>query len=192
MVYIIYTQIDLHKDLWGFLSAHPQAPTVSLHHLEVVDPLFPCMDRIKAVNQLMKAAKVDESRLLQQTICYDNTKHWSFSIAWGYTAQIYEKIIPPSILEMPLETFVPWRKPPKQPYMFNPRWFPKNPCDIPHLFFLQSVEIINGDNQILTTYTRRTTRDLPPCSRSSPDIPNYITNIIVISPTTKYIAQVYH
>ncbi|KAA8543829.1 hypothetical protein F0562_021994 [Nyssa sinensis] len=51
-----FHQIDLHHDISGLLSAHPQSPLLSLHHLDVVDPIFPYMNRNKSVNHLMKAA----------------------------------------------------------------------------------------------------------------------------------------
>ncbi|XP_048504191.1 uncharacterized protein LOC104900444 [Beta vulgaris subsp. vulgaris] len=193
-----FHQIDLHRDLSGYLSSHPQTPILSLHHLDTVDPIFPNMSRSEALNHLMKAATEDQPRLLQQTICYDNTKNLSFSVAWGYTAQIYEKIIPPSVLKKPLETFSAWSfRAPKQPFMFNTRWLSKNPCDMPHVFFFQSVERITENNEIITNYTRRTTRNMLHCSSSSSSNGNFsssltddIATIIVVSPATKYSAQI--
>ncbi|EFH49835.1 predicted protein [Arabidopsis lyrata subsp. lyrata] len=60
-------QIDLHGDISGLLSAHPQSPLISLHHFDVIDPIFPGMTRQQSVNHLMKT---DQSRVLQQTICH--------------------------------------------------------------------------------------------------------------------------
>lgn len=94
-------QIDLHYDISGFLSAHPHTPFLSLHHLDTVDPIFPSMTRSNSVSHLMKAAKADQSRLLQQTICYYKPKNWSFSISWGYSAQIYEKTQPQAFYRDP-------------------------------------------------------------------------------------------
>ncbi|GLT55369.1 hypothetical protein SLA2020_284980 [Shorea laevis] len=87
-----FHQIDLHSDISGLLSALPQSPSVSLHHLDVVDPIFPSItNRQVSLNHLMEAAKADQSRILQQTICYHKQSNWSFSISWGYSAHIYEK-----------------------------------------------------------------------------------------------------
>ncbi|XP_076897338.1 uncharacterized protein LOC143550604 [Bidens hawaiensis] len=99
-----FHQIDLMNDISGFLSAHPQAPMFSLHHLDVTSPIFPTMDRHKSIRHLMTMAKVDQSRLLQQTVCYHKLKGWAFSIAWGYSAYVYEQFIPRSILRRPFET----------------------------------------------------------------------------------------
>ncbi|KAE9462217.1 hypothetical protein C3L33_05872, partial [Rhododendron williamsianum] len=85
-------QIDLKGDISGFLSSHPQTPLMSLHHLDKVAPIFPSMDRLKSLSHLMKSAKMDQSRLLQQIICYHKPTNWSFSISWGYSAHIYEKV----------------------------------------------------------------------------------------------------
>ncbi|KAL2898902.1 Voltage-dependent calcium channel unc-36 [Bienertia sinuspersici] len=140
----------------------------------------------------MKATKVDQSRLLQQTMCYNKIKGWSFSVSWGYTVHLYERIIPPSILERPFQTFLAWRKPPKHPFMFNTRWS-RHPCDIPHIFFLKNVEKFAKKNRIVTTYTRQTPRRVRPCWRPPPtsgsytsSFPGDINKIVVITPTTKY------
>nr|POE95426.1 hypothetical protein CFP56_62211 [Quercus suber] len=55
-----FHQIDLHGDISGFLSALPQSPTVSLHHLDQVEPIFPSMNRYQSLNHLMEAAKADQ------------------------------------------------------------------------------------------------------------------------------------
>ncbi|CAA3025398.1 uncharacterized protein LOC111374732 [Olea europaea subsp. europaea] len=78
-----FHQVDVHSDISGLLSAHPQAPLVSLHHLVYVDPIFPYMNHKESLNHLMEAVKIDESRLLQQSICYHKPKNWSVSISWG-------------------------------------------------------------------------------------------------------------
>ncbi|GAB4824446.1 hypothetical protein Ancab_007332 [Ancistrocladus abbreviatus] len=41
----IERQIDLLGDISGYLSALPQFPFISLHHLDAIDPLFPSMNR---------------------------------------------------------------------------------------------------------------------------------------------------
>ncbi|KAI3823476.1 hypothetical protein L1987_04914 [Smallanthus sonchifolius] len=191
-----FHQIDLMNDISGFLSAHPQAPLISLHHLDVASPIFPTMDRHKSVRHLMTAAKVDQSRLLQQTICYHKPKNWAFSIAWGYSAYIYEQLIPRSILRRPFETFTPWSfigEPPH--YMFNTRLVTNSSCETPHTFFFHSLTRLSNSNsnsdsnnnartyEIAMTYVRHKPRQLPPCS-SNPS-PDYISKIRVYSPATK-------
>ncbi|PSR90177.1 Glycoprotein-N-acetylgalactosamine 3-beta-galactosyltransferase [Actinidia chinensis var. chinensis] len=180
-------QIDLKGDISGFLSSHPQSPLLSLHHFDVVDPIFPAMDRFQSVNHLMKAAKADQSRLLQQTICYHRPTNWSLSVSWGYSAHIYEKVLPRSFLKRPLETFRTWIKKPHPPhYMFNTRWPPfSDPCDAPHVFFFQSVE--NETDHIVSTYVRSSPRGLPACSASGNHSADFISRVQVVSPTTKLV-----
>ncbi|XP_047978862.1 uncharacterized protein LOC125220762 [Salvia hispanica] len=177
-------QVDLLGDFSGYLSAHPKVHLVTLHHFCTMDPLFPSMDRIQSTRHLFKAGDVDQSRLLQQTICYHKKTNWSVSISWGYSAQIYEGIMPRSYLQIPIETFTPLAKGRGPPfYMFNTRPRSEDPCEKPHFFFLQSVS--NASPQILTTYTRATPRGLPPCNHSvSADS---ITTIQVTSPPIKRI-----
>lgn len=173
--------MDLVGDISGLLSAHPQSPFLSIHHLDIVDPLFPSMNRSESINHLMKAAQVDRSRVLQQTICYHRPSNWSFSISWGYSAHIYENIIPRSVLRRPLETFRPWKivRPPL--YMFNTRLLSNNPCEAPHVFYFDSIDQHVKGNQTVTTYSRVAPRGLLPCASSGNHSADFITKIQVYS-----------
>ncbi|KAH0987594.1 hypothetical protein GBA52_014771 [Prunus armeniaca] len=91
------------------------------------------MSRSESINHLMRPAKVDPARLRQQSICYHRPSNWSFSVSWGYSAHIYENIIPLSILRRPLETFRPWKNTRPPFYMFNTRLTYNDPCQAPHL-----------------------------------------------------------
>ncbi|XP_059665333.1 uncharacterized protein LOC132311445 [Cornus florida] len=181
-------QIDLLHDISGLLSAHPQAPLLSLHHFDKVDPIFPAMNRIESTNHLMKAANVDQSRLLQQTICYQKQTNRSFSISWGYSAHVYENVFPRSILKKPLETFRPWSKdrPPRPPhYRFDTRWPSDDPCEAPHVFFFESVGKSGRGDEIVTNYVRSWPRGLPACSVFGNHSADYISKIQVLSPVMK-------
>ncbi|OMP07778.1 hypothetical protein COLO4_07054 [Corchorus olitorius] len=180
-----FHQIDLHGDISGLLSSFPQSQVVSLHHFDGINPLFPSKNQYESINHLMEAAKFDQSRLLQQTICYHRPTNWSFSVSWGYSAHIYENVIPRSVLKKPLETFLPFRKSAKPPfYMFKTRSPSADSCQTPHFFFLESVK--NGsNNQVLTTYKRAANRNLPPCSSSGNHSADPITQIHLLSPATR-------
>ncbi|XP_052206801.1 uncharacterized protein LOC127811111 [Diospyros lotus] len=174
-------QIDLVGDISGFLSAHPQSPLLSLHHLDYTNPIFPSMDVFQSTTHLMKAGNVDQSRLLQQTICYDKQKKWSISVSWGYSVHIYEIIHPRAMLKRPLETFEPWprnAKPPK--FMFNTRW----PCETPSVFFFGSIEK-TSDNLTLTTYARAPSPGKPNCQWKGNQTAAHITKVQVFSSATK-------
>ncbi|KAF9593969.1 hypothetical protein IFM89_026512 [Coptis chinensis] len=173
-------QIDLHGDISGKLSAHPPVPLLSLHHLDYVAPIFPSMNRFQALNHLMDAAKVDSSSPLQQSICYHKQINWTFSISWGYSAQIYEKIHPPSFLEKPLQTFFPWKGTGRPHFMFHTRPVTRDPCEAPHFFF-DSIEKASG-SQIVSSYARWSPRMLPACSSSGNHSADHITKIRVFSP----------
>ncbi|GFP89421.1 hypothetical protein PHJA_001085700 [Phtheirospermum japonicum] len=177
-------QIDLHGDISGFLSSHPKSPLISLHHFDMVDPIFPTMDRFESTRHLMKAAAADQSRMLQQTICYHRPSNWSFSISWGYSAHIYEKIEARSYLQNPIETFQTWSSTPRpRPhYMFNTRLPSNGSCEAPHVFFFQRVK--KGAAGILTTYSRAAARGLPPCW-SGGHTADSVSEIRVLSPVTK-------
>ncbi|XP_015875709.3 uncharacterized protein LOC107412446 [Ziziphus jujuba] len=189
-----FHQIDLVGDISGLLSAHPQIPLLSLHHLDTIDPIFPFMNRSESINHLMKASKVDHSRLLQQTICYHRPSNWSFSVSWGYSVHIYENIFPRSYLRKPIETFRPWRKERPPLYMFNTRpWPPGNPCcEAPHVFYFDSIEKSEG-NQTVTTYVRASPRGLAACSSSGNFSADPITQIQVFSsPAAKHMEVLHY
>lgn len=184
-------QIDLRGDLSGFLSSLPKDLVLSLHHMDKVDPYFPSMDRGESLRHLMKAGNVDQSRLFQQTICHLREKNWSFSIAWGYSAHIYERKMARSWLMTPIETFKKWQRSPNPPhYMFNTRRPLRDACEAPHVFFFESIEKTSG-NEILTIYTRSEPRNLSVCGVSGSNSADYITKIHVYSPAIKRIEVSY-
>ncbi|XP_062084083.1 uncharacterized protein LOC133790451 [Humulus lupulus] len=176
-----FHQIDLHGDISGLLSAHPQTPFLSLHHIDTVDPIFPNKTRPESIHHLMKAVKVDPSRVLQQTICHHRPTNWSFSVSWGYSTHIYEATLPRSFLRRPLETFRPWKRHRPPFYMFNTRWLTNNPCEAPHVFFFDSIQEA-ADDGIVTTYVRASSRGLPACSSSGNHSADHIQRIRVFSP----------
>ncbi|CAI9781287.1 unnamed protein product [Fraxinus pennsylvanica] len=175
-------QMDMRGDASGFLSSHPQFPLMSLHHFDMVEPIFPSMDRAESTRHLMKAAKADQSRMLQQTVCHHRQSNWTFSISWGYSVHLYERIMPRSYLQFPIETFETWLPNPTPPhYMFNTRLPSNDSCEAPHLFFFKSIKE-SPKNYVFTSFSRAWTRGLLPCSSNSAEI---ITKINVISPETK-------
>ncbi|GAV80000.1 DUF604 domain-containing protein [Cephalotus follicularis] len=181
-----FHQVDLHGDISGLLSSHPNTPALTLHHFQTIDPIFPNMNRTESVNRLMKAAKTDQSRLLQQTICYHRETNWSFSISWGYSAHIYENIIPRSVLKRPIETFRPWQKTRPPIFMFNTRWPFGDPCQAPHVFFFDSLidHVVEGNQAVVAAYNRTSPRNLTSCSSSGNHSADSISNIQVFSPAT--------
>ena len=176
-------QMDLYGDISGFLSSQPTAPLVSLHHFETVTPLFPGMDRPGSVNHIMKAANVDQSRMLQQSICHVRASNWTFSVSWGYSVHIYEKIFPRSYLKLPIETFRPWWHGGRPPfYMFNTRPVSRDPCEAPHWFFFVSIE--QEKEGVVTSYKRKFPRNMTSCSFSGNTSADPLTTIRVFSSKT--------
>ncbi|KAH0704930.1 hypothetical protein KY290_009644 [Solanum tuberosum] len=179
--------LDMRGDISGLLSSHPKTPLLSLHHIDSIAPIFPLMDRAKSLKHFMKAAKFDQSRLLQQTICHHRLSNWTFSVSWGYSVQIYEKIMPRSHLIKPIQTFKTWIKKPKSPpyYMFNTRPRTNDSCEAPHVFFFKTIGKMKNKNEIWTTYFRSEARGLPSCSIDGNHSANYVNKIQVYSPRAK-------
>ncbi|WZZ91459.1 hypothetical protein YC2023_120038 [Brassica napus] len=175
----IRISIDLHGDISGLLSAHPQSPLISLHHFDVINPIFPAMSRQESVNHLMKTAKIDQSRILQQTICYQRGNNWSVSVSWGYSVHVYQSVLPRNYLKRPLETFRPWKNVRIPVYTFNTRRVTNDPCEMPRQFFFESVVEDKNQSLVTTMYKVKTLGSLPPClpntvrmSIQNPPLPN--------------------
>lgn len=138
------------------LSAHPLSPILSLHHFDAVEPIFPGMTRINALEHLFKAVNVDPARIFQQTVCYDRYNSFTVSIAWGYAVQVLEgNQLLPNLLPLQ-KTFRPWKRgrdDSTSRYMFNTREYPKDQCRRPIVYFLKSITTqLNG--AYTTDYTR--------------------------------------
>ncbi|KAM7492325.1 hypothetical protein LguiA_035246 [Lonicera macranthoides] len=147
--------VDVRGDLFGMLSAHPLSPLLSLHHFDIVDPIFPGKSNAQALEHLFKAANIDQSRMLQKTICYDRSKSFTLSLSWGYAVQIFEgNQLVPDLLPVQ-RTFRPWKRGRNafsSHYMFNTKEYPRDPCKRPVTFFLENaVLVMNG---VYTAYTR--------------------------------------
>ncbi|KAH0931428.1 hypothetical protein HID58_008545 [Brassica napus] len=140
------------------------------------------MSRPGSVLHIMKAANVDQSRMLQQSICHVRASNWIFSVSWGYSAHIYENVFPRSYLKRPIETFRPWLRGWPHGYMFNTRPVSRDPCEAPHWFFFDSVE--QEKERIVTSYTTKFRRNMTSCSFSGNISADPITLIRVFSPKT--------
>lgn len=135
--------MDFTGDMFGFLAAHPLTPLVSLHHLDLVDPIFPNMSSVEAVKRLYDSAKCDPHRILQQTVCYDEWFSWTVSVSWGYAVQVFRKNVKLPHTLRAQETFQPFRKG-NNLYNFDIRIPHTDKCLRPAVFFVDKV-FNNGD-----------------------------------------------
>lgn len=148
-------QYDVYGNLFGLLAAHPVTPFVSLHHLDVVEPIFPNMTRVQALQKLMDPMKLDSAGLMQQSICYDKTRSWTVSVSWGFAVQIFRGLFSPREIEMPSRTFLNWyRKADYTAYAFNTRPVSRNPCQKPFVFYLSKARFDFSANRTVSEYAR--------------------------------------
>ncbi|KAF8397427.1 hypothetical protein HHK36_016343 [Tetracentron sinense] len=159
-----FHQFDIRGDPYGLLAAHPVAPLVTLHHLDDVKSLFPSGTRLDSLRSLRKAYKVDPGRTVQQSFCYDLSRNWSVSVAWGYTAQIYPFLLSAKDLGTPLQTFQTWSSWQNEPFTFNTLPMSTEPCERPVVFFLDRVEEVNGGGT-RTSYKRLAAEPGKNCER---------------------------
>lgn len=172
-------QYDVYGNLLGLLGAHPVTPLVSLHHLDVVEPIFPRMTQVKALQHLTQSIQLDSASIMQQSICYDKKRHWSISISWGYAVQILRGVISPRELEMPTRTFLNWyRKADYTAYAFNTRPVSRHPCQKPFIYYMSTSRYDPSKKQIIGIYYRDKSR--PPYCRWKMESPEKIDSIVVI------------
>ncbi|KAJ0229796.1 Uncharacterized protein HA466_0313300 [Hirschfeldia incana] len=173
-----FHQFDVYGNLLGLLSVHPQAPIVSIHHLDVVEPIFPRMDRVKAVKRLMISAKLDSASLVQQSICYDTTHQWTMSVSWGYTVQITRTYMPARMMEVPTRTFNDWNKHRDFTNVaFNTRPITYTDCQQPRVFYMSRALNDSSSGTTISEYLRHKEKN-PKCEWGIPD-PSDINRIFV-------------
>ncbi|XP_024031318.1 uncharacterized protein LOC21406983 [Morus notabilis] len=150
-----FHQYDVYGNLFGLLAAHPVTPLVSLHHLDIVEPIFPNVTRIEALQRLNVPIKLDSAAIMQQSICYHKPKSWTVSVSWGFAVQIFRGVISPREMEMPSRTFLNWyRRADYTAYAFNTRPVSRNPCQKPFVFYFSKAKLDRTTNQTITEYVR--------------------------------------
>jgi hypothetical protein len=162
-----FHQLDVQGNAMGLLAAHPQAPLVSIHHMDLIQPIFPALSKYAAIDHLLESVRVESASVLQQTTCYADHHKWSVSVSWGYVVQVYKGFLTPRELETPLRTFSSVkRKNDRVEFPFNTRDPPKELCKRPALFFMHTVNA-SADTLLESVYLRN--EDLkktrPSCDR---------------------------
>ncbi|KAL7223246.1 hypothetical protein ACSBR1_024829 [Camellia fascicularis] len=165
-----FHQLDLYGNIFGLLTAHPIAPLVSLHHLDVVDPIFPNVDQVRALKRLKLPTKLDSAGLLQQSICYDKSKKWTISVSWGYAVQIFQPTLAARAIEKPARTFLNWYKNADHTaFTFNTRPISTNHCWRPFVYVLSNALYNPSTNQTATEYIRYRASDPKKCKSNMAD-----------------------
>ncbi|EPS71450.1 hypothetical protein M569_03309, partial [Genlisea aurea] len=157
-----FHQYDVYGNLFGLLTAHPVAPFVSLHHVEVVEPIFPNKTRVESLRHLQIPIRLDSAGVMQQSICYDRSNQWSVSVSWGFAVQIFRGILTPRDLETTSRTFLNWyRRADYTAYAFNTRPVARNPCQKPFIFYLSNADA--EGNRTVSEYAKHGVDRPPPC-----------------------------
>ncbi|XP_009612606.1 uncharacterized protein [Nicotiana tomentosiformis] len=153
-----FHQMDFHGNVFGMLAAHPIRPLVSMHHMEAIDPIFPNMTTVKAVEHLYKAASFDPHRILQQTVCYDHWFSWTVSVSWGYAVQVFDRNVLLSDVQCVQESYAPWKRSHLGGlYDFDTRKYEFDLCRRQLVYFLDKVS--SGSNGTETTYKKKTSEE---------------------------------
>lgn len=176
-----FHQFDVYGNLFGLLAAHPVTPLVSLHHLDVVEPIFPNVSRVQALKRLTAPMNLDPAGLIQQSICYDKTRTWTISVSWGYAVQIYRGIFSAREMEMPARTFLNWyKRADYTAYPFNTRPVSRNICQKPFVYYLSNAVYDKDTDETASRYVR--VQSNPDCKWKMED-PSQIKLIVVYKKT---------
>lgn len=153
-----------------------------MHHLDVVEPIFPNVTRVQALRWLMVPMKLDSAGLMQQSICYDKSKSWTISVSWGFAVQIFRGVFSPREIEMPSRTFLNWyRKADYTAYAFNTRPVTRNPCQKPFVFYLSKARLDSSLDQTVSEYARHRVPH-PACKWKMADPANLDTIVVYKKP----------
>ncbi|KAG6540954.1 hypothetical protein Mapa_017675 [Marchantia paleacea] len=180
-----FHQFDIIGNAFGLLAAHPVAPFLSMHHLQLIRPLFPGRTALDGLRHISKAMKTEPTSFLQQTICYDRKRSLSFSISSGFVVQVFPQIILPRMLQRPLRTFSAWNRV-SEPleFTFDTRPVPKSICKHPLRFFLDDMEYDHEKDVTIGLYKRQIAIDKRKKSGlcwPSALAPDQVTHIRVVS-----------
>ncbi|CAM6111120.1 unnamed protein product [Calypogeia fissa] len=151
-----FHQFDVVGNAFGILAAHPVAPFLSMHHLQLIRPLFPGMTALDGLRHLSSAMHTEPTSFLQQAICYDRKKSLSFSISLGYVVQVFPQIILPRMLQRPMRTFSAWnRVNDALQFTFDTRPAPKSICRHPLRFFMKTMDYNATADVVVGLYERQ-------------------------------------
>ncbi|KAG1362388.1 hypothetical protein COCNU_10G006070 [Cocos nucifera] len=176
-----FHQFDVYGNLLGLLAAHPVAPLVSLHHLDVVEPIFPnAPSRSAALRRVFDGpVRLDSAAIFQQSICYEDGHLWTVFVSWGFAVQLVRGVISPREIEMPARTFLNWyRRADYTAYALNTRPVARHPCQKPFVYYLSSSRYDAARSTTVTVYERH--RDVHPACRWKTDNPSAFVDRVVV------------
>lgn len=175
-----FHQYDVYGDLLGLLASHPLTPLISLHHLDVVNPIFPNLTRAGSVKKLLDGpGRLDPAGLVQQSICYESSKRWTVSVSWGFVVQIVRGVMSPREMEMPIRTFLNWYKRTDYfGYSFNTRPVARSPCQKPYVYYISGSRYDEEMETTVTEYLRHVEKR-PECKWKVADPDEFVERVVV-------------
>uniref|UniRef100_A0A0D9XLJ6 Uncharacterized protein n=1 Tax=Leersia perrieri TaxID=77586 RepID=A0A0D9XLJ6_9ORYZ len=153
-----FHQWDIRGNAHGILAAHPIAPFISIHHLELVDPIYPGLNSLESLELFTKAMKTDSMSFLQRSICYDKRQKLTYAVSLGYVIQVYPNVLLPRELERSERTYIAYnRMSQRTEFDFDTKDVQKSLCKKPILFFLR--DVWKDGNITRGSYIRSSVRD---------------------------------
>lgn len=85
-------QFDVTGNARGLLQAYSVGPLLSLHHVLGVDPVFPNMTHIAALQRLTRGMLADPLYFLTTAVCIDSNRLFTVVVSWGYSVRILDGV----------------------------------------------------------------------------------------------------
>ncbi|WVZ59593.1 hypothetical protein U9M48_009713 [Paspalum notatum var. saurae] len=149
---------DIRGNAHGLLASHPIAPFISIHHLELVDPIYPGLNSLESLELFTKAMKMEPMSFLQRSVCYDQSQKLTFAISLGYAIEVYPNVLLPRDLERSQRTYIAYnRMSQRNEFDFDTRDVQKSLCKKPIIFFLK--DVWKDGNITRGSYVRSSVRD---------------------------------
>jgi hypothetical protein len=156
--FLVIYQWDIRGNAHGLLASHPIAPFISIHHVELVDPIYPGLNSLESLELFTKAMKMEPMSFLQHSICYDQIQRLTFAISLGYVVEVYPNVLLPRDLERSQRTYIAYnRMSQRNEFDFDTRDVQKSLCKKPILFFLK--DVWKDGNITRGSYARSSARD---------------------------------
>lgn len=111
----------------------------------------PPKSQTDSIKSILQAYRLDQGRILQRSFCYDHSRNWTLSVSWGYTVQLWPKVVLLHEMLHAMRTFKSWRWK-NGPFTLNSREVSPDPCEQPVVYYMDLVK--GNKNESFSSYKK--------------------------------------
>ncbi|KAK3025058.1 hypothetical protein RJ639_044862, partial [Escallonia herrerae] len=132
-----FHQFDVCGNVFGLLAAHPIAPLVSLHHLDVIDPIFPNVNQVEALQRLKVPKSSIQLASCNSPYAMISPRNGPYQSHGATRSNYLGALISARLIERPARTFLNWYPDADQVgFEFNSRPVSDSICESTMLYLL--------------------------------------------------------